>query len=83
VIKFSGAIAAGEFEDVAVTSLALTGVIYRGNVRVDMFEPSSGDPVPVVDGSQNYGSWAGYQVGGAVLRLTNIGSTAATATVEQ
>lgn len=76
-------LAAGATTDVTVVSMAMVGVIFRGNVRVDMLEAESGLPVPVVDGAQNYGVYAGYQVGGTTLRLTNIGTTAATATVEQ
>lgn len=71
--KKNGTLAAGATENLAITNLAKFGVIWRdGPLDISMIQPSSGNPVPVVNGAESYGSHVGEMVG-TTLRLVNRG----------
>lgn len=73
--KKNGTLAAGATENLTITNLARFGVIWRdGQLDVSMIQPSSGNPVPVVMGSESHGAVVGDMVG-VTLRLVNRGST--------
>jgi hypothetical protein len=73
--KKNGPLAAGATENLTITNLARFGVIWRdGRIEVAMIQPSSGNPVPVLNGAESYGSYVGDMVG-VTLRLVNRGAT--------